>query len=251
MSKSINRQCQPDMIEACYQWVKTQFFANTSKRPIAKAHISPQTTLITASKIGGFPYLPLGKSLPVNDDGKTFYLLAQIDCADLKGLPDFPTQGILQFFVLMDYVGVEYRVVYYPALEPYYDDLQIKSIYQPITSDEHIQIDECAMTFVIDETYPSFYEHSAQLVQKYLTCFNHTLNYKQQDRLSRHINHLYEQEFGDDTAQIGCGGLPILSKTTQDRRAMVMMWCCFNWLADKTSISLIWASFTFLSQSRI
>lgn len=205
MSKSINNQLQPDMIEACYLWVKEQFFDTMPKRPIAKANIHKQATQITASKIGGFPYLPLGGSLPTNDDGEMFYLLAQIDCADLKGLPDFPTQGILQFFIIMDEMGMDYRVVYYPAIEPYYDDEQIKSIYQPATND-HIQIDEYAMTFELDETYPSFYEHSAKFTQEYLAHFNHTLNYKQKDRLSRHINYLYGQEFGDDVAKIACGG---------------------------------------------
>lgn len=207
MGKSGNHPLEMDVIEACYLSVKEQFFATMPKRPVANANITKQVTQITASKIGGFPYLPVGQSLPITNDGEIFYLLAQIDCADLKGLPNFPTQGILQFFIFVDEMGMDYRVVYHPTIEHHYDDKQIKAIYTPTVS-ECICVDEYALSFEIGETYPSFYEHSAKFTQEYLTKFNYTLNYKQQHRLYRHINHLYQQEFNhdEDIAKIACGG---------------------------------------------
>lgn len=59
---------------------------------------------IFESKAGGTPYLPRDMAWPVDDRGCGMGLLAQIDCAGLVGLPDFPTTGLLQFFTAWDEV---------------------------------------------------------------------------------------------------------------------------------------------------
>ncbi len=51
------------------------------------------------NKVGGIPYLPRDMAWPTDRRGKGLTLLAQINCAWLKGLPEFPHAGLLQFFI--------------------------------------------------------------------------------------------------------------------------------------------------------
>ncbi len=54
------------------------------------------------SKIGGEPYLPLDTAYPVDSNGNPLALLAQFNFAEIPGLPNFPDQGILQFYIAAD-----------------------------------------------------------------------------------------------------------------------------------------------------
>nr|MDE7245756.1 DUF1963 domain-containing protein [Oscillospiraceae bacterium] len=54
------------------------------------------------SKMGGTPYLPHDISWPVDKAGTPMTLLAQVDCASLTGMTDFPQTGLLQFFIALD-----------------------------------------------------------------------------------------------------------------------------------------------------
>jgi uncharacterized protein YwqG len=54
---------------------------------------------ITASKFLGVPYVPKGQAYPNDKDGRPLVLLAQINFADVPKYPDFPQQGILQFYI--------------------------------------------------------------------------------------------------------------------------------------------------------
>lgn len=58
---------------------------------------------LTDSKVGGTPYLPRGEAWPVGSEGAMVFL-AQINCTELKDLPDFPHTGLLQFFIGADEV---------------------------------------------------------------------------------------------------------------------------------------------------
>ena len=57
-----------------------------------------------SSKIGGRPYLPKGRELPLDPDypGRPMALLAQIDFAELPAMEGYPRVGLLQFFVAED-----------------------------------------------------------------------------------------------------------------------------------------------------
>ncbi len=57
---------------------------------------------LTDSKVGGTPYLPRGEAWPVDANGTPMVFLAQVDCAQLAPLPDFPHTGLLQFFTGAD-----------------------------------------------------------------------------------------------------------------------------------------------------
>lgn len=54
------------------------------------------------SKVSGTPYLPRDMAWPVDSRGMGMRLLAQVDCAALESLPDFPHTGLLQFFFALD-----------------------------------------------------------------------------------------------------------------------------------------------------
>ena len=83
---------------------------------------------IFESKVGGTPYLPREMAWPVDSKGMGMELLAQVDCAALTGLPDFPHTGLLQFFFALDDVfGVTFddqtaqtgfRVLYHETVDP-------------------------------------------------------------------------------------------------------------------------------------
>jgi uncharacterized protein YwqG len=51
------------------------------------------------SRVGGPAWLPEGEVWPTGADGARLAFLAQLDLAELPALPDFPTHGVLQFFI--------------------------------------------------------------------------------------------------------------------------------------------------------
>jgi len=69
-------------------------------RPYVKLCRHPAEQIeLTHSKLGGFPYLPYSLSYPIDDQGVPLLFIAQINFAEVPPLPDFPQQGILQFFI--------------------------------------------------------------------------------------------------------------------------------------------------------
>ena len=68
-------------------------------RPAVRFTLEPGEPGIFESKAGGTPYLPHDMPWPLDSSGQGLSLLAQVDCAGLAGLPDFPAAGLLQFFV--------------------------------------------------------------------------------------------------------------------------------------------------------
>lgn len=83
---------------------------------------------LTESKAGGTPYLPREMPWPLDGGGQPMQFLAQVNCAELKGLPDFPESGLLQFFTGYDDVfGANFdniqntdgfRVLYHENIDP-------------------------------------------------------------------------------------------------------------------------------------
>ena len=59
-------------------------------------------TSLLQSKIGGLPYWPKDRPYPVNPAGNPLFFLAQLNFAEIPALPEFPSSGILQFFILND-----------------------------------------------------------------------------------------------------------------------------------------------------
>ena len=71
-----------------------------AEKPTAEITLEPCGNLtLSQSKIGGLPYLPPDAEYPRNSYGQPLTLLAQINFAEMPPLPDFPTSGILQWFI--------------------------------------------------------------------------------------------------------------------------------------------------------
>lgn len=70
-----------------------------SRRPVCYMQLSQEIYGITDSHLGGVPYLPHDGSYPMGDDGQMLWLCAQINFAQMPAMKDFPTEGILQFFL--------------------------------------------------------------------------------------------------------------------------------------------------------
>lgn len=96
-------------------------------KPTAEMSLLPTADLgWRQSKLGGLPYLPTGQHYPHSADGKPLHLLLQINFAEMPPLPDFPSEGILQWFV--DATGAwganfdhpidqsAFRLCYYPEV---------------------------------------------------------------------------------------------------------------------------------------
>ena len=72
-------------------------------KPVVKFRVTKDATTIFDSKIGGVPYFPKTMEYPRGkSEDQPLVLLAQINLSDLPDLPDFPHEGILQFFIAGD-----------------------------------------------------------------------------------------------------------------------------------------------------
>ena len=84
-----------------------QFKAETKQQAIRLIAQRSDRITATSSKFGGLPYLPKNFAYPTDKKGNPLKLLAQLNFAELPLLADFPTSGILQFFVLpTDVIGL-------------------------------------------------------------------------------------------------------------------------------------------------
>ena len=127
-------------------WVEYEKTAQT--KTFAKITLTENELKITDSKVMGLPYIPKGAEIPQTANGDKMMMIAQINCDDLQGLADFPEKGILQFFVLNDEDGLlgldfdnqtvqdSFRVIYHEKIEEFYDENELKSIYNPYNFEE-------------------------------------------------------------------------------------------------------------------
>ena len=99
-----------------------------TKKPSLIIHGEKMETTPLQSKFGGRPYWLKADPYPISKSGEPFRLLAQINFSELTvSIPDYPTEGILQFFVADDDVyGLDFddmtnqdtfRIVYHETLE--------------------------------------------------------------------------------------------------------------------------------------
>lgn len=72
-------------------------------KPVVKFRVTKDATTLFDSKIGGVPYFPKTMEYPRGkSEDQPLVLLAQINLSNLPDLPDFPHEGILQFFIAGD-----------------------------------------------------------------------------------------------------------------------------------------------------
>lgn len=104
-----------------------QEIVEKNAQPVLRFSLEQGEPGIFESKVGGTPYLPGDMAWPVDSSGMGMELLAQVDCTELNGLPDFPHTGLLQFFFALDDVfGMDFdqqtaqtgfRVLYHETVD--------------------------------------------------------------------------------------------------------------------------------------
>ena len=96
------------MVREFYEASKVKFISLSTGDPITT---SDDPRRLTDTKFGGIPYWPKGKHYPTNADDEPLMLLAQLNFSKLPNLKDYPTSGLLQFFIDIndDLLGMPYR----------------------------------------------------------------------------------------------------------------------------------------------
>ena len=181
---------------------------------------------ITDSKIEGIPYIPKGRKIPTNSKGQQFMFLAQINCENLKGLKDFPQEGILQFWVLgEDLLGLDFDdytnrdgfdVIYYEKIEDCHSEVEFKEMYNPYKFDLKymetlIASEPCKMKFSLEKQKESFnYELLDNLFKEVLEEEN--IGFNEKDKLYEEVEKLYDDEFYEEIVGTKCNGFPYFTQ---------------------------------------
>ena len=146
-----------------------------TRRPVARITLEamPEDD-VTASKVGGRAWWPVGQPAPTSDQGLTLVLLAQLNFAELPEMPGYPRTGLLQFFIALDdYYGANFdgpggeeslaeqrgfRVVYWPDTrgpsEPLSPPIRRSDDYSP-----HDPREPRRMRFTLDSEVLSAADH--------------------------------------------------------------------------------------------
>lgn len=169
---------------------------------------------IFESKAGGTPYIPRDAVIPEDSYGNQLRFLAQVDCENLKSLPDFPHKGLLQFFISnSDVLGLLEKdgfMVYY------YENV-----------DRTVTEDECKSKLSLanseDEYFPVAEEYSMEFTPCKMSITERDFRYDElaRSKLDEEIDEFlydeifYEDEYyddqedddkeGDDYKDDGCG----------------------------------------------
>ena len=148
MENELEIKIDDEFTKKVYDEIWAEYEKTAQTKTFAKITLTENELKITDSKVMGLPYIPKGAEIPQTANGDKMMMIAQINCDDLQGLADFPQKGILQFFVLNDEDGLlgldfdnqtvqdSFRVIYHEKIEEFYDENELKSIYNPYNFEE-------------------------------------------------------------------------------------------------------------------
>ena len=210
-----------------FKEIEKKYQETAKEMMVADASVNASKEIkITDSKIEGIPYIPKGRKIPTNSKGQQFMFLAQINCEDLKGLEDFPQEGILQFWVLgSDHFGKDFDnptnrdgfdVIYYEKIEDYYSEDEFKEMYNPYKFDLKymetlIASEPCKMKFSLEKQKESFnYELLDNLFKEVLEEEN--IGFNEKDKLYEEVEKLYDDEFYEEIVGTKCNGFPYFTQ---------------------------------------
>lgn len=210
-----------------FKEIEKKYQETAKEMIVADASVNASKEIkITDSKIEGIPYIPKGKKISTNSKGQQFMFLAQINCEDLKGLEDFPQEGILQFWILgEDLLGLDFDdytnrdgfdVIYYEKIEDYYSEDEFKEMYNPYKFDLKymetlIASEPCKMKFSLKKQKESFnYELLDNLFKEVLE--EESLGFNEKDKLYEEVEKLYDDEFYEEIVGTKCNGFPYFTQ---------------------------------------
>ena len=148
MENELEIKIDDEFTKKVYDEIWAEYEKTAQTKTFTKITLTENELKITDSKVMGLPYIPKGAQIPQTANGDKMMMIAQINCDDLQGLADFPEKGILQFFVLNDEDGLlgldfgnqtvqdSFRVIYHEKIEEFYDENELKSIYNPYNFEE-------------------------------------------------------------------------------------------------------------------
>ena len=148
MENELEIKIDDEFTKKVYDEIWAEYEKTAQTKTFTKITLTENELKITDSKVMGLPYIPKGAEIPQTANGDKMMMIAQINCDDLQGLADFPEKGILQFFVLNDEDGLlgldfgnqtvqdSFRVIYHEKIEEFYDENELKSIYNPYNFEE-------------------------------------------------------------------------------------------------------------------
>ena len=148
MENELEIKIDDEFAKKVYDEIWAEYEKTAQTKTFAKITLTENELKIIDSKVMGLPYIPKGAQIPQTANGDKMIMIAQINCDDLQGLADFPEKGILQFFVLNDEDGLlgldfdnqtvqdSFRVIYHEKIEEFYDENELKSIYNPYNFEE-------------------------------------------------------------------------------------------------------------------
>lgn len=96
---------EPAMEELLRDPAVAEFAAWQKKHALPAIELEPSgpaPATAGGTRLGGPVWLAAGESWPTDAAGKPMSFLAQVDFAELPPLPDYPTSGVLQFFIARD-----------------------------------------------------------------------------------------------------------------------------------------------------
>ena len=210
-----------------FKEIEKKYQETAKEMMVADASVNASKEIkITDSKIEGIPYIPKGRKIPTNSKGQQFMFLAQINCEDLKGLEDFPQEGILQFWVLgEDLLGLDFHdytnrdgfdVIYYEKIEDCHSEDEFKEMYNPYKFDLKymetlIASEPCKMKFSLEKQKESFnYELLDNLFKEVLE--EESLGFNEKDKLYEEVEKLYDDEFYEEIVGTKCNGFPYFTQ---------------------------------------
>jgi len=96
---------EPTMQELLRDPAVAEFAAWQTKHSLPAIELEPAGPAPATpggTRIGGPVWLAAGEAWPADPEGRPMSFLAQVDFAELPPLPDYPTSGVLQFFLARD-----------------------------------------------------------------------------------------------------------------------------------------------------
>lgn len=145
---------------------------------------------LTASKAGGYGYFPKNKPFPTSSKGQPLYLLAQLNFSEFPQLPNYPTSGILAFYVDLhdDLIGMDLENVKNRSgyAVHFFDDLSETSYSKEEQADFYTQKPE----YVVVE---GEYQLTGEIRETLL--LHHCLEFNQHYGID--FYELFEEHYGD------------------------------------------------------
>jgi len=178
-----------------FEKIKKKYYETAKEMIVANASVNTSKEIkITDSKIEGIPYIPKGSKIPTNSEGKQFMFLAQINCADLKGL----------------------EVIYYEKIGEYFSEDEFKKMYNPYKYDPAwdflIAHHPCKMEFSLGKQKENLdYDFLDILFEKVWEEEN--FKFDEKDKLSEEVEEIYGYEFYEENIGTKCNGFPFFTQS--------------------------------------